>query len=510
MDKQLTLCSLFDGSGAFCLGAILSGINPISCSEIEPFPIRVTTKRLPGVKHLGDISKIHGDEIEPVDIITFGSPCQNLSIAGNRNGLNGKQSVLFYQATRIVKEMREKTDGKYPRFIVWENVYGAFSSNGGEDFRAVLQEICSIKGEFSIPRPEKWSNAGEIVGDGFSLAWRVLDAQYWGVPQRRKRIYLVADFIGECAGKILFDSESLSGYSSKITYSWKDTAAVIEESTGDAAKLTAFENHSQDTRYKELKGISPTILSTYGMGGNNQPLIVKNMKSYDVRLTSDGTKNRRSNVYETQTSRTIDTGGNAPDSNQGGVAIVGQPVYSSSKASFHTSISKDVAATLVSTDYIDPPIVYEAEEPKTDGVIAIEGNGTRPSHNGDGYSESEVMYTLNTTEKHAVAQPNYVVRRLTPVECARLQGFPDWWCDDLGTRLPNDSQLDWWMDVFETHRKAVGKSAKPKTRKQVFKWLQNPYSDSAAYKMWGNGCALPNVVFVLSGIAYFGSNKEHI
>ena len=196
-DTRLTLGSLFDGSGGFPLGGLLAGITPLWASEIEPFPIRVTTKRLPFVKHLGDISAVDGAEIDPVDIITFGSPCTDMSVAGKRAGLGGQQSCLFYQAIRIVKEMRCATDGKYPRFIVWENVPGAFSSNKGEDFKAVLEAVCSVKGgDIPLPGPpkDKWANAGSIVADGFSLAWRVLDAQFWGIPQRRKRIYLVADF----------------------------------------------------------------------------------------------------------------------------------------------------------------------------------------------------------------------------------------------------------------------------------------------------------------------------
>lgn len=179
--NNLTLGSLFDGSGGFPLGGLISGITPLWASEVEPFPIRVTTKRLPQMEHLGDISKINGGDIEPVDIISFGSPCQDMSVAGKRNGLDGSRSSLFYEAIRIVKEMRCKTDGKYPRFIVWENVPGAFSSNKGEDFKAVPTEICKIKdSEVSVPKPSKWENAGRIMGDDYSVAWRLLDAQYWG------------------------------------------------------------------------------------------------------------------------------------------------------------------------------------------------------------------------------------------------------------------------------------------------------------------------------------------
>ena len=155
-NTTLTLGSLFDGSGGFPLGGLLCGITPVWASEIEPFPIRVTTKRLPFMKHYGDISQMDGGKIEPVDIITFGSPCTDMSIAGRRAGLDGKQSVLFYQAIRIIQEMRDATHGKYPRYIVWENVPGAFSSNHGEDFKAVLEAVIGIKEPGTqVPMPEK-------------------------------------------------------------------------------------------------------------------------------------------------------------------------------------------------------------------------------------------------------------------------------------------------------------------------------------------------------------------
>ena len=611
-NKNLTLGSLFDGSGGFPLGGLISCITPIWSSEIEPFPIRVTTKRLPQVKHYGDISKMNGAEIEPVDIITFGSPCQDMSIAGKRDGLGGSRSSLFYEAVRIIKEMRCKTNGQKPRFIVWENVPGAFSSNKGEDFRAVLEEVCKIKDEsVSVPKPNKWNRAGKIMGDGFSVAWRQFDAQFWGVPQRRKRIYLVADFAGWCAGKILFESEGLSGYSKTSISSWQGSAAAVRESTEDASIGLMFENHGQDSRYKGPLDVSQTVLSTYGTGGNNQPFIVEDMKSFDVRLTSEGTKNARNNVYETDTSRTIDTGGNSPDSNQGGVAVVAYGICSKDSNSMKSDNPNSG--------------FYEANTSRTldgnggnpscnqGGIAVIEGNGTRPSHKGDGYKESDVMYTLNATEQHAVAfadvhatlsandepkgpssqmmgnphenfvgepaygigrpamnqgynakfsfqieeeveptivaagasgvahpvyssskasfftsaeeemastlvatdykdppivnEPRYIVRRLIPTECARLQGFPDWWCDNLAIENPADEDISIWREIFQTHADAIGKKTKLKTDNQIRKWLQSPHSDSAEYKMWGNGVALPNVVFVLSGIAYYAQNR---
>ena len=201
MNRKLTLGSLFDGSGGFPLGGLIAGVTPVWASEIEPFPIRVTTKRLPFMKHYGDISQMDGGKIEPVDIITFGSPCTDMSVAGKRAGLDGKQSVLFYQAIRIITEMRKATNGKYPRWICWENVPGAFSSNAGQDFKAVLEAVIGIvEPDTEVPMPEKggWPYADCYMGDGWSVAYRVLDAQYWGVPQRRKRIFLVGDLTGKC------------------------------------------------------------------------------------------------------------------------------------------------------------------------------------------------------------------------------------------------------------------------------------------------------------------------
>ena len=178
--KKLTLGSLFDGSGGFPLGGLLAGITPVWASEVEPFAVRVTSKRLPYMKHYGDISSISGAELEPVDIITFGSPCQDMSIAGKRSGLDGSRSSLFYEAIRIIKEMRCATNGKYPRYCVWENVPGAFSSNGGQDFQSVLETVIGVKeADAQVPAPGKdgWPYADIYMGDGWSLAYRTLDSK---------------------------------------------------------------------------------------------------------------------------------------------------------------------------------------------------------------------------------------------------------------------------------------------------------------------------------------------
>ena len=219
---ELTMGSLFDGIGGFPLAAVRNGIRPVWASEIEPFPIEVTRLRFPDMIHVGDITKLNGADLPPVDIITGGSPCQDLSVAGARAGLAGARSGLFMEQVRVIKEMRAADiqrgrTAKFirPRFAVWENVPGAFSSGSpkGEDFRIVLEEFLWIDFDsVHVPRPDtgRWEPAGRILlGDSFSLAWRCLNAQYWGVPQRRTRIYLVVDFGGQTAPKILFDPESL-------------------------------------------------------------------------------------------------------------------------------------------------------------------------------------------------------------------------------------------------------------------------------------------------------------
>lgn len=473
MNKELRLGSLFDGSGGFPLAAIFCGIKPMWASEVEPFPIRVTQKNLPQVKHLGDIKDIDGSGIEPVDIISFGSPCQDLSIAGKRAGLEGKKSNLFYEAIRVIKEMRCKSNGKYPRYLLWENVPGAFSSNKGEDFRCVLEEITRIKDStVKLPRPSRWKSAGEILGDNFSLAWRVLDAKYFGVPQRRRRIFLVADLDGGSSREILFEQKSLSGNTSEGCEKGKRNTGAIKESfnkticlndqggqrmdfySDESGTLRAsggiapfvFENHSQDSRYKGPLKETQTLASNLGQGGNNQPFVV-----YDIRQTSENTKNERHNIYECDVSRTIDTSGNTPTRNQGGVAIV-EDIYTMSKNSHFTKADKNISSSLVATDYKDPPLVNQK-----------------------------------------------LVRRLTPKECGRLQGFPDYWCDDLEIENPTDEDLDFWREVFDKDAEIKGLKKK-KTDKQILKWLKNPHTDSAEYKMWGNGIALQCAIYIFKSL----------
>lgn len=206
----LTEGSLFAGIGGWALACERVRIKSLWASEIERFPIEVMQKHFPHIKQVGDITKLRGYDLEPVDIITAGSPCQDFSVAnGNRTGLQGERSGLFCKAIDILYEMREATKGKKPRFFVWENVPGVLSCNGGLDYQAMLQEI--IKDTIPMPDSGKWANAGMVRSDKVNCAWRILDAQYWGVPQRRRRLFLVADFGGQLSEKILFKPECLSG-----------------------------------------------------------------------------------------------------------------------------------------------------------------------------------------------------------------------------------------------------------------------------------------------------------
>ena len=691
-NKTLTLGSLFDGSGGFPLGGLLAGITPVWASEIEPFPIRVTTKRLSFMKHYGNISAMDGGKIEPVDIITFGSPCQDMSIAGRRDGLDGKRSSLFYEAVRIIKEMRCATGGSYPRYIVWENVPGAFSSNKGEDFKAVLEAVIGIaepNAQVPIPEKARWPYADLYLGDGWSVAYRTLDAQYWGVPQRRRRIYLVADLAGRGAGKILFESEGLSGYSAEGFRSWQRAAGsftpcagaagydgyngslteevsstlgvncgmstgrngiVLNDQGGNRMDITkevtstlraeahhppcvmesagfctehsaksrtigyeeecspslragvvpaavALENHPTDSRVKLSEdGNVQTLTSRMGTGGNNVPLVMKirsgcegggkgaliqENKSATLSCNNDQTlfepcgwdggqvsptltkqnaggnqrmpdkdnftcvlqpfgisskdsnamksDNPHSGIYEAETARTLDGNGGNPSCYQGGIAVVEScaiqgsmidredkngpqgdginedvsftlntvdrhAVYAMTTSSF-TQVEKGTSPTIMARDYKDPTAVCY-------GI----GRDTLNQGQNAKFSptfEKELQPTLVAKGPGAI-QSGYTVRRLTPTECARLQGFPDNWCTDLGTEKPSDEEMYFWHKVFKTYSEVTG--CKMKSDKQVAKWLKDPYSDSAEYKMWGNGVALPCVWFVLCGIVWYAQS----
>lgn len=477
---KVKLLSLFDGSGGFPLAGALCDIVPVAASEVEPYPIAVTKSRFPNMKHLGDISKINGAEIEPVDIITFGSPCQDMSVAGKRAGLkheaNGDEettrSGLFMEAVRIIKEMRGATNGEYPRFAVWENVPGAFSSNKGEDFRLVLEELIKIAEPTAVmPEvPKKgWAYADSYIGDGWSIAYRVFDAQYIRTAQRRRRIYLVLDLGGQCARKILFEREGLRGYFTESRTKGQGVATDAQGSVGadDRARTVCY-------------GIS----------------------SYDSNAMKSSNPN--SGIYEADTSRTLDLNGGNPACNQGGIAVV-EPAYGFPLGFRPENVryradtagcngrgwKEDTSYTLNTIDR--PAVAYE--EP-----ISLHGNNVSGTLMARDYKGIGRWDTLGS----AVCVPTptrYIVRRLTPTECARLQGFPaDRWGhidhkDDF-----TDEEHEFWLNVRNTHAEINGREVKDYTKKQMLTWYNKLHTDSAEYKLWGNGIALPCALYVMQGI----------
>ena len=240
----MTLGSLFDGIGGWLLAASRNGIEPLWSAEIEKFPCAVTAHHFRNVVQLGDVNQIDGGKIPAVDIICAGSPCQNLSIAGKREGLKGEQSGLFFRAVDIVRQMRRAN--RKPKYFVWENVTGAISSNGGLDFKTVLEEIAET--EIPMPKSGRWASAGMVRGGKCAIYWRILDAQYFGVPQRRRRIFLIADFTGKSTAEILFERESMSRNFTESGGERKNPADGTESRLDDSVKMKLYENHGQDCR----------------------------------------------------------------------------------------------------------------------------------------------------------------------------------------------------------------------------------------------------------------------
>ena len=564
---MMTLGSLFDGIGGFPLAAVHCGGVPVWASEIEPFPMRVTKLRFPDMIHVGDITKLDGAKLPPVDVICGGSPCQDLSVAGLRKGLAGERSGLFMDQVRIVKEMRAEDERRgvsddfiRPRYLVWENVPGAFSSANGEDFRAVIEEIVHIKDSTChVPRPDtgRWESAGAaILGDQFSLAWRVLDAQYWGVAQRRRRIFLVADFGGLTAPKILFEQErllgdpaegqdqgkgvtaaagnssadsggsrvaeekqvdifafhinqreetiNLNGISGALmattnmqmqtfvaegmrkfesaekeeeclclndqggermdvsvdvtatlragmsghpplvmgiqqgsagTEETPDPALTEEAETGGNNQQILFENHGIDARYTGPHEVAPTMSARYGTGENNVPLVSDMPESYCIA----------GNIID----REVQNGGN-------GLGCQPDISYTLTSADRHAVFSRQrsdeflqnrVTATQSARQHKDATDLVCEPYQNTVGTI--------------GYTDHKGINNQYVSEDKCIVENRRLIRRLTPLECERLQGFPDHWTDIPGA------------------------------------------SDSARYKALGNSVAIPCVDFVLRGIAYF-------
>ena len=532
METELRLGSLFSGSGGFELAGVIAGMKPVWSSEIEPFPILVTTTHFPDMEHFGDIKKMDGRLIPKVDIITGGSPCQDMSIAGKRIGLEGSRSNLFREQIRIVKEMREsdkanERTGKEvrPRFMVWENVPGAFSSNKGEDFRCVLEEICRVADtEVSIPRPpkNKWENSGTIMADGYSVAWRTLDAQYWGVPQRRKRIYLVADFGGESAPEILFKQDSLRGDTKEGEKERKDTATGAEEGSykSDSVNDECLNNSIKAfhiTQDPISMKISPCLTQGNSNTGQATIGVVIPVMDKASRYKSQKTANGFGVGDENDPAYTLITA----DRHSIAYSIDRAAFNQGINAKYNIGIAEDIAQTIVAKgpgavahktyamqgfrEYKPSGKVSSIKQrdfkDATDLVVAFEPGTV--SRVGGHYYENGKTGTLRAKpgDNQQAIINEYIVRRLTPTECGRLQGFPDGWADNLSIINPTEDEVIYWKSVFKEHAEALGIARKDKTGNQIKKWLKDPESDSAKYKMWGNGIALPCAIFVMEGIA---------
>ena len=576
--NQITLGSLFDGIGGFPYAGSFLGIKPLWASEIMSQAISVTKRHFPGMEHVGDITALDGAKLPPVDIITFGSPCQDLSVAGKRAGLDGERSGLFMEAIRIIDEMRTATNGQYPRYAVWENVPGAISSSSGLDFQAVLEAFA--KTEVPIPQSGKWANAGMVRSDGIDLAWCVYNAQYFGVPQRRRRIFLVCDFGGWSAGDVLFVAKSLSGYFAARRAQGQDPAAYASrgiDGAGVPECLTPWD--TQQSRIFTEDGLSPTLAGADGGGGRNPGGLVfaafmgdSSPSSYGIEYMEEGSPTlkprlsgtpclcgpktaaflggagakARSIGYSETTSPTLkgepcgfsspcvavlnDQGGDSfsvektelsptlRSETHGNLPIVALGVHENQVVEIHTADTAYSLATNGNATGRNAPLVAH---PAIVGTLVASGAGMnrpaglasetdlcvayclqgnmigRQDHNGprgDGINE-DISFTLTSTDVAAVAavdcrnlceteelsgtlqaktqgyslnyqnpvRSGYIVRRLLPVECERLQGYPDGW-----TAFGHDG-------------------------KEI--------SDTRRYQMLGNSVAVPCVAYILLGIA---------
>ena len=450
----MKLGSLFDGSGTCPLAASAVGIIPAWASEIEPFPKAVTQSRFPKMVHLGDITKMNGAEIEPVDVITFGSPCQNLSIAGNGKGLAGQESSLFFEAVRVIQEMRCATNGRFPQIVIWENVYGAFSSTQGEDFRTVIETLWKIcEGDDSVPRyaedkqgRQKWPHTGFVLGDYSSIAWRGLDAQGWGVPQRRKRVFVVLDLGGQCAGRILFEREGLRRDFKKVRRTGQTVRPASETSPVEHYRVYAVENHAQDSRVSlRPDNTVQTLAGRMGTGGGNVPLVLVpcfGQASYDEYAPTEQAVTLKA------------TGGNYGGGTE---TLVLEPIGADF---YNQAITGGVTMTLAAArpDHHHLPcalIPYTLKirsgcEGGGKGALIQEDKSATLSCNND-----QTLFVPTQTENGEVI---YLARKLTPTECASLQGFEKDWCALV------------------------------------------PHKDSAEYKMWGNGMAFPCMLYIMEGV----------
>ena len=567
--NEITLGSLFDGIGGFPFCAQIMGARPVWAAEINPFGVAVTHHRFPDMLHFGDVSKISRSALPPVDIITFGSPCQDLSVAGKRAGLDGERSGLFRDAIRIVYEMREETNGRYPTYIVWENVPGAFSSHNGRDFQEVLREI--TKADIPMPESGRWADAGMVRGGEVCVAWRVLDAQFWGVPQRRKRIYLIGSFGNNSAGEILFKRDSVRRY---LTPRGKEG----QTSAGDSGICPAPRDRTkcltpwdcQSKRIYKPDGVYPTLQAMGNGGANNTGVL-----TFDTRGNGDGRtvspivgdhNNRVTDYTSLLVYNNNSFGGFAE-----GVGTIRrcegkQPFniilsaafsYKNGERAQSVGYAEECAPTIRAEtqqavligeshgfsgqDSITAGTV-EMHKDQVPGVVhalqgSMVGREEKNGPQGDGINK-DICFTLNTTDRNAVAYGvncrnfytykelystlqakenggqslnfsgavlckhiDWTVRRLTPLECERLQGYPDGWTELPKIKKMTDEEYALFLRVWQTDRKIRGVSYKTlPDKKKLVKWYNRLESDTSRYQALGNSLAIPCALRVIGGI----------
>lgn len=466
--------------------------------------------------HLGDITKINGHIAPVVDVVIGGSPCQDLSIAGKRAGLDGERSGLFMEQIRIIKEMRDETSRRAnghirPRYMVWENVYGAFSSNKGEDFRIVLEETAKVTDKNAvIPRPAdgKWKPCGCIVGDGWSIAWRVLDAQFWGVPQRRRRIALVADFGGQSAPEILFVSKSVSGHSKQGESKREEAPCNASRSVGTDDSI-GFDGYNGELTGDKVATLGVNCGLSTGRNG-----CLDGRASYTLKIRGGCEGGGKGALIQTEKPATLstlqdqtlfqtvvyDARGNGDGKTV--CTITGDhcnrvtdytPVLAINQGGgkSQSNVQKDLCPTLTCTHGGEPAVCYGLGLQSSAGIGAIGKDVMHTLINGDNFgwqngvchaakavdcrncTEDDVNGALQSNSAHSlngnnVVRCRYIVRRLTPLECERLQGYPDGWTD-----------IGEWTD-------SNGK--------------KHNTTDSPRYKALGNSIALPPWKWVLKRI----------
>ena len=452
--REITLGSLFDGIGGFPYAASFYGIRSLWASEIEPSCVSVTQKFFPDMAHVGDVTRLDGAQLPPVDIITFGSPCQGLSLAGQRRGLADERSGLFLEAIRIIFEMREATHGRYPRFALFENVPGALSSAGGLDYKIVLQSF--TKTEVPIPRSGKWADAGMVRGGGVDLAWCVYDAQYFGTAQRRRRLFLVCDFGGKRAGEILFVPKSLRRYFEKGGTPRQGLTAFTADGAGAAGGAVAVLNDQGGSSITvERSDLSPTLRSqTHG----NLPIV--------AGMLCMGTSQANASILNDQSPTLTCAHGQAP--------ILVHPQITGTLCASGAGLSRP-AGMGSETDLCVVRAEQQNNVLKAYSIGAYYSKGMLSPNPTAGIREADTSRTLDLNGGNPACQQGgiavvggdlrdwvLIARRLMPIEAERLMGFPDFW---------TESGYD-------------GK----------------PISDTRRYAMLGNSIATPCAVYIMQGI----------